>query len=205
MSKIVSKYEKLEFGKFYHILNKAVGKELLFRTKQDYFYFLAKIEHYILPIADIYSYCLIPNHFHLLIKVRDEDNINKKYLKADDKLNNGILQQTFGNFFNSYSKSYNKAHNRKGSLFTRPFKRIFVENESYLLSLITYIHRNPIHHKIKKEYSDWRYSSYNAIISNRPTKVKRMEVIELFGTKEDLIILHEQNKPKRGIGKYLLV
>ena len=200
MTRIVNKYEKLEFGKFYHVLNKAVGKELLFRTYQDYFYFLAKTQHYILPIADIYSYCLIPNHFHLLIKVKAEEDIETKFLKKG----NNVLQQTFGNFFNSYSKSYNKIYKRRGSLFLRPFKRILVDDEKYLLSLISYIHRNPIHHKITKEYSDWKYSSYNAIISNRSTKIKRMEVIELFGSKEDLITFHEQNKPKKELGKYLL-
>ena len=200
MPKIVNKYEKLEFGKFYHILNKAVGHELLFRTYQDYFYFLAKTQHYILPIADIYSYCLIPNHFHFLIKIKEEEDIETKFLKKG----NNVLQQTFGNFFNSYSKSYNKVYKRKGSLFLRPFKRILVDDEKYLLSLITYIHRNPIHHNIKKEYSDWKYSSYNAIISNKSTKIKRMEVIELFGSKEDLITFHEQNKPRKGLGKYLL-
>ena len=200
----VNRYEKLGFGKYYHILNKAVGNELLFRTEKDYYYFLAKIEHYILPIADIYSYCLIPNHFHLLIKIKAEENINLQYLKIDDNLGYKVLQQTFGNFFNSYSKSYNKVYDRKGSLFLRPFKRILVEDESYLLSLITYIHRNPIHHKINKEYSDWKYSSYNAIVSNKSTKIKRMEVIDFFGSEEEFVIFHEDNKPIKGIGKYLL-
>ena len=200
MGRFINKYEKLEFGKFYHILNKAVGNDLLFQTNQDYIFFLAKIEHYILPIADIYSYCLIPNHFHLLAKIKDEEDIETKLLIKG----NNVLQQTFGNFFNSYSKSYNKVYDRKGSLFLRPFKRILVEDESYLLSLITYIHRNPIHHKIKKEYSDWKYSSYNAILSDILTKIKRKEVVELFGSIEDFITFHEQNKPTKGIGKYLL-
>ena len=204
MGRFVNKYEKLEFGKFYHILNKAVGDDLLFRANQDYFYFLAKTEHYILPIADIYSYCLIPNHFHFLVKIRGEEDIDKGILKKGGSLGHNVLQQTFGNFFNSYSKSYNKAYNRKGSLFIRPFKRILVDDENYLLSLIAYIHRNPIHHKLKKEYPDWKYSSYNAIISDKPTKVKRLETIELFGSKEALISFHEQNKPQKGLGKYLL-
>jgi REP element-mobilizing transposase RayT len=204
MSNSINKYEKLDFGKYYHILNRAVGNELLFRTDDDYSYFLAKIEQYILPIADIYSYCLIPNHFHLLAKIKDEMEIDTAYLKTETNLRFNAIQQTFGAFFNSYSKSYNKVYNRKGSLFIHPYKRISVNDESYLLSLITYIHRNPIHHNLMKEYSDWKYSSYNAIISDKPTKIKRSEVIEIFGSKEDLLVFHKQNKPRKGIGKYLL-
>jgi REP element-mobilizing transposase RayT len=204
MYKIVNRYEKLDFGKYYHVLNKAVGKEKLFKTENDYFFFIAKMERYILPIADIYSYCLIPNHFHLLIKIKNQGDINSKYLKISNNLDYKVLQQTFGNFFNSYAKSYNKVYNRKGGLFLRPFKRILVDDDSYLLSVIAYIHRNPIHHKIESEYSGWRYSSYNAIISTELTKIKRKEVIELFGSKEDFIKFHQQNKPKSGFGKYLL-
>ncbi len=203
MNKHVNRYEKLEFGKFYHILNRAVGKELLFKSKNDYFFFILKFKHYILPIADIYAYCLMPNHFHYLMRIKDEKDLASGTLKIG---NNNKIHQIFGNFFTSYSKSFNKVYNRKGSLFIHPFKRILIDDESYLLHLIAYIHRNPIHHNFTKEYDQWKFSSYNAIVSNTSAKtnVKRREVIEMFGSIEDFIIFHQQNKPKKGIGKYLL-
>lgn len=68
MTKKTNKIQTLEPEKHYHIFNRAVGDELLFREDIDYTYFLNKIERFILPVADLISYCLIPNHFHLFIK-----------------------------------------------------------------------------------------------------------------------------------------
>ncbi len=202
--KYVNKEEVLDFGKIYHIYNKAIGNELLFRNEDDYFFFLRKLEKYILPIACVYSYCLIPNHFHFLVYTKPEDEVKQRLTEKPFKKERNPLHQSFSNFFNSYSKPYNKAHNRMGRLFLYPFKRILVEKEDYLLCLINYIHRNPIHHGIVKNFSDWKYSSYNAIISKGSTKIKKTNILQLFSSVNDFVIFHEHNKTKPGIDKYYL-
>jgi REP element-mobilizing transposase RayT len=199
-------YCKLQFGETYHILNKAISDDRLFISNDDYFYFLKKLERYILPWADVLSYCLIPNHFHLLISVKDFEEIPTKLFRISnpEEEHEKKIIQAFSNFLNSYTKSYNKTHNRKGRLFLYPFKRIFVDDNDYLTYLIAYIHRNPIHHGITDSYSSWKYSSYNTFISDKPTKVMRDYVLSLFGSKEEFNSFHADNKTVKGLKKYLI-
>lgn len=202
--KYVNKHEALDFSQFYHIYNKAVGSELLFKTEKDYYYFLNKFDRYLSAFAEIYTYCLLPNHFHFLIRIKEDSAIKENLNYRGKELSFEKINQAFSNFFNSYAKSFNKIHKRKGKLFMLPFKRILVDKEDYLLILINYIHRNPIHHGLKDNFSDWKYSSYNACISDNPTKIKRAEIISFFGTKEDFIQFHQDNKEKPGSKKYYL-
>ncbi len=111
--KVTNKLEILVCGETYHIYNKAVGSELLFKADTDYKHFLKKLARFILPIANLYAYCLIPNHFHLLLKIKEPDEIPElKKINEDDY--SRYLTHVFGNFFNSYSKSFNKMYNRNG-------------------------------------------------------------------------------------------
>ena len=71
----MEKREILYPGKFYHIYNRAINKENIFYANQNYIYFLNKIRYYLMNCFDIYAYCLIPNHFHLLVKIKDENEI----------------------------------------------------------------------------------------------------------------------------------
>ncbi len=203
-SKYVNREEKLDFSKVYHIYNKSIGNELLFREKSDYYFFLRKFERYILPIAEIYAYCLMPNHFHLLLKIRPEEDVIKNLNKISNDTGVKVLHQTFSNFLNSYAKSYNKAHKRAGRLFLYSFKRILVYKEDYLFTLINYIHRNPIHHRFVNNFADWDYSSYNEIISNETTIISRDFVLSYFASIDEFIVFHKQNKTTPESEKYLL-
>ncbi len=131
-----NKVTVLEPEMYYHIFNRAVGDELLFREETDYTYFLSKIERFILPVAELISYCLIPNHFHLFIRVLDQETIltNLKVVHIESYEN--TLNQAFSNFFNSYTKTYNLRYNRKGKLFILPYKKKLVEEEAYFISII---------------------------------------------------------------------
>lgn len=203
-NKYVNKEEKLEPGKVYHVYNKAIGDELLFRNQDDYYFFLQKLERYIFPVANIYSYCLIPNHFHFLIQTRKEDVLIEMLKRKSIEDGGKLIQQSFSNFFNSYSKSYNKSHNRAGRLFLYSYKRILVDRDDYMLILINYIHRNPIHHGLVKDFFEWKYSSYNAILSNKATKLSRDFVLSYFTSNDDFIAFHNENKTKPGLEKYWL-
>ena len=190
-------------GETFHIYNRAIGSELLFRTDDDYQYFLRKISRFILPIANIYAYCLIPNHFHLLLMIKEPDQI-VGLAKLDEEDYSKYLSSIFGNFFNSYSKSYNKIYNRQGRLFIQPFKRKSVEEEDYFVILVNYIHRNPLHHGLVQHYEHWKYSSYSSYISNGPSKLDRKEVLDYFESLDTFVEYHEENKIKPGMDRFYL-
>jgi len=194
---------KLVPGNEYHIFNKAIGTDKLFISEKDYFFFLQKLDRFILPVADILSYCLIPNHFHLLVKIKDFDILPPKIQQEKNHPTELLLSKVFSNFFNSYTKSYNIAHDRQGRLFLYPFKRIIVEDDGYMIYLINYIHRNPIHHGITGSFSSWKYSSYNAILSEKPTNINRDFVLSVFNDIEEFVAFHQENKIKPGMDKYL--
>ncbi len=98
------KTETLSFAKFYHIYNRAVGDEKLFKTPDDYFYFLEKLKRYILPVAEVYVYCLLPNHFHLLIKTFEQPESTNPEWKNSSLSSEEKFHLAFKNLFISYSK-----------------------------------------------------------------------------------------------------
>ena len=92
----MNKFNPLLFeGQFYHIYNRGNNKENIFFNENNYNYFLKKYDFYFLDYLDIYCYCLLPNHFHLLVRVKEiKQNINLKDLQSlPDLVNlNGIYQ-----------------------------------------------------------------------------------------------------------------
>ncbi len=168
------KYENLTIGNYYHIFNRGNNKCDIFIDDENYMYFLSLLSKYINPIADIFSYCLLKNHFHLLVRIKEVE---------DSKL----IARGFANLFNAYAKAINKKYNRTGSLFQYKFKRIKIDTEEYLREVIMYINLNPVYHNFIDTAKEYRYSSYNALVSNKPTALKRNEVIELFDDKDNFI------------------
>ncbi len=162
----------------YHIYNRAVGNEVLFINDEYFLAFLKKIEKYILPHVDIWSYCLLPNHFHLLIK-----------LKANATGSN--VSKGISDCCNAYVKWINTLTKRKGNLFMRPFKRSKITDDNHLAWIIWYIHRNPVHHHLTSDYSTWKYSSYNAIAGSAVTKVARNDIYDFFGGLDPYLSFHK--------------
>ncbi len=168
------KYEKLTSGNYYHIFNRGNNKCDIFIEEENYAYFLSLLVKYVLPVADILSYCLLKNHFHLLVRIRDID---------DDK----IISKGFSNFFNAYAKAINKRYNRFGSLFQDRFKRVKIDSEEYLREVVVYINLNPVYHNFVETAAGYVYSSYNALISDKATLLNRAEVLNLFANKANLV------------------
>lgn len=193
-------YEPLLPNHYYHIYNHAVGNENLFRKEDNYIYFLQKHTQYIHPIAQTFAYCLMPNHFHFLIKIRSLEEITEHYKALKGKQEHEITNlnvadfniQQFSNFFNAYAKAYNTVFDRKGSLFVDKVKRKLVYDEQYLTTLIVYIHKNPIHHGFCNEISRWNFSSYHSILSQSSTKIERNAVLNLFGGGELFVEAHQK-------------
>ncbi|HBF88262.1 MAG TPA: hypothetical protein DDX39_06430 [Bacteroidales bacterium] len=178
----------LEPESFYHIYNRANGCEQLFRSDENYFYFLRQYDLHITPIAKTLAYCLMPNHFHFLVQMKQVPITNLQGFKNLE----GFYSKQFSNLFNSYTKSYNKKFNRKGSLFIPRFNRKKINLESYLQNTINYIHQNPVLHNLADEIDEWKYSSYNAFIDSKPTKLDKEFVIELFDDKDNFVAFHKE-------------
>lgn len=188
--------EPLLPGAYYHIYNHSIGDELIFREDKNYLFFHEKYNKHITPIADTMVYCLMSNHFHLVIRVKEPDDIERLVL-TDEKRNRAysaletpnereiylayFVSKQFSNLFSSYTQSYNLVYNRRGSLFLKNFKRKTISDDDYFMRLVNYIHRNPVNHGFVNIPQEWKYSSYNAIISGKTTLVKRDEVLEWFG------------------------
>lgn len=131
----------LSTGEIYHIFNRGNNRETIFRETRNYPFFLQLYTKHISPIADTYAYCLLPNHFHLLVYLNTEDELDSKH-----KMKNNIRSQrtvkspsqSFGNPFNAYTKAINKTYARTGSLFENPFHRRLVKTTSDLLGIVRY-------------------------------------------------------------------
>ena len=182
------KQDIFEAGNYYHIYNRGNNKENIFIEEENYFYFLKLLVKYIVPIADVYSYCLLKNHFHILLKIKNQDELPEKYKTK--------IHLPFSNLFNTYAKSINKAYDRTGSLFQEHLKRNRVLDENYLKQLVVYIHLNPVKHKFSDQFETYFHSSHRAYLSNKETNLSKDHILELFGGLENFIFYHDESKIK---------
>lgn len=195
----------MEPRKTYHIYTHANGYENLFQNEVNFRYFLKRYEDYIPAVADTLAYCLMPNHLHLLVRIKSEVALEEVFknklqdltgLAGEDKKDLSGLErltiQQFSHLFNAYNKAYNKFNKkRRGSLFTRAFKRIEITSDSYFTNIIHYIHHNPVHHGFVKNLADWPWSSYHDFLLPELTLVQQ-EVINWFGNRQQFILFHQQ-------------
>jgi putative transposase len=137
---------------FYHLYNRSINNERLFHSENHYLFFLKKFEK-ILKYVDILAFCLMPTHFHFLIRVLTEDQ--------------KLLQRSIGDVLGGYSRAINKERNRTGSLFQQHTKAKLLKSEKHLIALLHYIHQNPLHSKIVINIRDWKYSSYIDYIEDK--------------------------------------
>lgn len=182
----------------YHIFNRAVGNEKLFLTDENYRYFLQKLNQYILPVADVLAYSLLPNHFHLIVQVKAADTIIEFYKERKHKIAGALtdlpdfIMEQFSNWLNSYTKSFNKVYNRKGSLFIDYSKRSQVQKDGDLTSFIFYVHKNAVHHGLTKRIGDWQHDSCNIILTQKESFIRSDFIIDWFGSVESFRRFHDQ-------------
>jgi putative transposase len=110
----------------------------------------------------------------------------------------------FSHLFNAYTQAMNKRYARTGSLFETTFERKLVTSETYFRQLIFYIHNNPVHHGFVQHIGLYPWSSYHTMLSDKFTKLKRNEVLELFGGKENFIYYHNQEQDLEGIDSLII-
>lgn len=185
-------YKKFSPNSMLHIYNRGNNKEKIFFDNQDYKAFLFRLglclgfteeelnkEKLItmpysrIRITDVHknnfklhAFCLMPNHFHLLLEQLSEVPISNFMSKL----------------CTSYSKYLNKKHKRVGHVFQDKFKAVLVEDNSQLMWLSAYIHMNPVKDKISKYPSEYLWSSYNYFVSAKSLRIVSEELLaETFG------------------------
>ncbi len=184
-------------GCVYHIFNRGNNREDIFREVRNYHHFMKLWEKYIEPVANTFAYCLLRNHFHALIKMKDEEDL------TGFKNLSGLGSRQFSNFFNAYAKAINTTYGRTGALFQRPFGRIPIQKDAHLFHLITYIHQNPQKHGFVKDFRNWPYSSFSMLTGNGPTHLRRDEVLSWFGGTSAMIKHHQETVPVSTIKEWV--
>ncbi len=171
--------EPLEKDYYYHIFNRGINSCIIFQNEANMSYFLILIEKHLAKKVDVIAYCLMNNHFHLIVKLIEDGT---------------IVSQAFSNLFNAYAKAFNKQQNRTGSLFEKHFKRKKILDETYLKNSIIYVHNNPVNHKVVKSLKDYSFSSYNYYFSNENNKsiLSRSEIVRLFDSIDNFDMVHKQ-------------
>ena len=152
----------------------------------------------------VYSYCLLPNHFHILVKIKNKktvlkaaekissiDRIKKEATKKGNDIIASIVSEQFRRFFMAYSKAINNQTGRHGSLFTKRFKRKQINKFEYLQRLVFYIHNNPVHHEICENFKKYKWNTYQKILSSQKSKLMKADVIDLFENKENYVYMHK--------------
>jgi len=206
---MVTPIRKIEKGGIYHAINRGVEKREIFKKNQDYHRFVLGLYFFndtkpsdiwqrvryhdrniILPdvddrnnIVDLLAFALMPNHYHLIIRAKNEKDI-----------------PIFMNKLGGYTKYFNKQYNRVGPLFQGRYKLVPIKNEIQLINIFSYVHTNPVgliepkwkdlkvNNKLKAiEYlRKYKWSSYNDYIGDKifPSVVQQEFFLNILGDKK---------------------
>ncbi len=165
--------EQITVGNIYHIYNRGVNKAEIFFSDRNYDYFLFKLGAYFRDKATVIAYCLMPNHFHILVKV-DNENFLKEGLQP---------------FLGAYAKAVNIDQNRVGPLFQGRFQANLITDDGHLLECVKYIHLNPVKAGFVRLPSQWKYSSYRdyVVTNSRSTFIETIIVLDFFESVDEFI------------------
>jgi putative transposase len=153
----------LQAGNYYHVYNRGNNRQLIFFERDNYIYFLRQSRNHLINRGvDIIAYCLMPNHYHLLV-----------YLKTEH------FSKLMQAFTLSYAKAINKRYKRAGSLFQGRFQAIHVDREEYLLNLTRYIHLNPVEANLVERAEDWEFSSYQEYVDLRRGSLPKLDGVRV--------------------------
>ena len=180
-------------GQYYHIYNRGAGKAKVFFNDGNYQYLLRLVkEYYQKHGATIIAYCLMPNHYHFLLRQETDEPLSKFI---------GVL-------FNAYVQALNLQQGRTGTLFEGRFKQKWVDKWEYLIVLCRYIHLNPVRAKLVARPEDWSYSNYREWIESHDTLcVDKTFMQDHFSSAEEYVRfvndVDDEKKSHEKIRKYL--
>lgn len=137
-------------GAWYHVMNRGRRREKIFFSSKDYELFLTvlneTVEMFNLKVS---AYCLMPNHYHLLLHTPD-----------------GNISRCMRHINGVYTQRFNRANKKDGQLFRGRFKAVVVDNDSHLLEVLRYIHNNPLRAGMAENVDDFRWSSHKGYCSS---------------------------------------
>ena len=197
----------IEKGHIYHIYNQGNNRQKIFFNRENYFFFLGKMKEYILPYADIMAWCLMPNHFHWMVYVRETDIFRSRgatQSRTPTISDNISFNKSIGILLASYTSAINNQENITGSLFREKTKAecltafngitpSFFNTEygtimnipdperEYPQICFNYIHNNPVKAGLVKSAEDWEFSSCQDVCGMRNGKLINRERINEFG------------------------
>ena len=176
---------------FYHVYNRGVEKRVIFSSRRDYSRFLKAMQYYQVQgpkpkfsnyikkkafeldtkkrIVEIIAYCLMPNHFHALIKQIQDNGVS----------------EFMGKISNSYTKYYNTKYNRVGPLLQGQFKAVFIEDDNQLVHVSRYIHLNPLVSYLVKDLKTYEFSSYNEYAQGSQLFCSKDIILNFFKSSRD--------------------
>jgi len=182
-------------GNYYHIFNRGINGQPIFFQPSNYDYFLRLWKKYPGNYMQVLAFCLLPNHFHFLVKLAERIEIrdaqyNIQEIVEDENRIGEIISEQLRRLFISYSQAINRQENRTGSLFNRNFKRIELTDDEHLKYLFFYIHHNPVKYGISNNYQNYKYSSFKAYMSKKSTEISRDLGFEIFDGTDGFITYH---------------
>ena len=164
-------------GLYYHIYNRGNNRQSIFFQPENYLYFLRGVKRYIAPLAKIVVYCLMPTHYHVVVRGEQISEFSKNSEIYSAKISNAMMRLSV-----SYTKAINKRFQRVGSLFQGQFQAKPIQNYPHLMNLCIYIHANPVKDGLVAAPEDWIYSNYLEWLGQRDgTLIDREFVQENFG------------------------
>jgi len=162
---------------YYHFYNRGNNRQAVFFEADNYLYFLKGVKKYLTSTANIIAYCLMPTHYHILVRIKQTSEV----LKTSEV--SAQVSLAMQKFLISYTKAINKRFSRVGALFQGQFQAKPIQNYSHLLNLCVYIHANPVKDGLVALPEDWIYSNYLEWLGQRNgTLVDREFVQENFGS-----------------------
>ena len=168
--------EKSRTG-IYHIMLRGINRQTIFEDEEDSLKFLETLKFYkAISGYNIFAYCLMSNHIHILLQVGKED-----------------LDLIMKRIAGSYVYWYNWKYYRKGHLFQDRYKSEPVEDEKYFLTVLRYIHQNPQKAGMVKDLGAYKFSSYNEILKENKELIDVDFVYSLIHRDDFIPFCNERN------------
>ena len=184
---------RLQFEKLYHVFNRGLDRRNIFLDEQHYQTFFDLYARHIHPIANTYAYCLLPNHFHLMVRIKSERELAES-VPGIETLGEttllGIPSQAFSHFFSAYSRALQQQPGLTANLFQHLYGCIPIPDNRQYLNVVLFIHQNPQRHRLCTNFRDWAYSSFKILLADEPTFLDRETVMDWFGKPETYETVH---------------